>query len=160
MGRSLTEFRAPAHPRRTRPDPPPRVLDRRPLTAAERASLVALETSLGGIRRPRSLAQCPPANQPCAYLSCRHHLGGDRTARGNIRLTFPGRDLTEFAETCSLRVANRGPQTQEAVGRLLNVTEERICQIEQEALKKLEPPMRRSLEGHLGSVAKRRTLSS
>lgn len=56
---------------------------------------------------------------------------------GTIKLNFPDRDPTQLSETCALDVAARDGVTLEDAGELLNVTRERIRQMEGLALGKL-----------------------
>jgi DNA-directed RNA polymerase sigma subunit (sigma70/sigma32) len=56
---------------------------------------------------------------------------------GTIKLNFPELEVWELAETCSLDIADAGPQPLERVSVLMNVTRERIRQIESVALARL-----------------------
>lgn len=85
--------------------------------------------------RPRTRGECPPDGEPCPWVSCRHHLYLDVDPRtGSIKLNFPAIDPTDLAEPCALRVADRDGATLEAVGELINVTRERVRQLEERAL--------------------------
>lgn len=57
---------------------------------------------------------------------------------GAIKLNFPHLDVWEMAETCSLDVADRGGITLEEVGAILNLTRERIRQVEVAGLYKIK----------------------
>lgn len=85
--------------------------------------------------RPRCRAQCEDLPRPCLFLSCRHHLFLDvNPETGSIKFNFPGIEPWEMTESCALDVADRGGVTLEEVGSILNVTRERIRQMETRAL--------------------------
>lgn len=85
--------------------------------------------------RPRTRADCEGGARPCPYLSCRHHLYLDINQRtGSIKFNFPGKDLDEIGATCALDVADRGGVTLEEVGQIMNVTRERVRQMEGRAI--------------------------
>ena len=56
---------------------------------------------------------------------------------GSIKMNFPDLEVWEMTETCALDVADRGGITLEDVGILLNLTRERIRQVEKSGLDKL-----------------------
>ena len=89
--------------------------------------------------KPRTRAECADGVRPCPYVSCQHHLYLDVSARtGAIKLNFPDLEVWEMNETCALDVADRGGTTLEDVGAIMNLTRERIRQVEVKALAKLE----------------------
>lgn len=89
--------------------------------------------------KPRTRAECIDGPRPCPYVSCQHHLYLDVSARtGAIKLNFPDLEVWEMNETCALDVADRGGTTLEDVGAIMNLTRERIRQVEVKALAKLE----------------------
>ena len=89
-------------------------------------------------RRPRSRADCASGPRPCMFISCKHHLYLDvNPATGSIKLNFPDKEVWELAETCALDVADRGGITLEEVGSIMNLTRERIRQVETRGLLKL-----------------------
>jgi hypothetical protein len=91
------------------------------------------------VDRPKTRADCEHGERPCPFVSCTHHLYLDVLARtGAIKLNFPDLDVWEMTESCSLDVADRGGATLEDVGAILNLTRERIRQVEVTALAKLE----------------------
>ena len=88
--------------------------------------------------RPRVRAECASGPRPCPFLSCKHHLYLDiNPSTGSIKLNFPDTELWDLPETCALDVADRGGVTLEEVGTLLNLTRERIRQVETHGLLKL-----------------------
>ena len=89
-------------------------------------------------RRPRSRADCASGPRPCMFISCKHHLYLDvNPATGSIKLNFPDKEVWELADTCALDVADRGGITLEEVGAIMNLTRERIRQVETRGLQKL-----------------------
>ncbi|HET8732146.1 MAG TPA: sigma factor-like helix-turn-helix DNA-binding protein, partial [Anaeromyxobacteraceae bacterium] len=89
-------------------------------------------------RRPRSRADCASGPRPCMFISCKHHLYLDvNPATGSIKLNFPDKEVWELNETCALDVADRGGITLEEVGSIMNLTRERIRQVETRGLLKL-----------------------
>ena len=56
---------------------------------------------------------------------------------GSIKLNFPDLEVWELEDTCALDVADRGGITLEEVGEILNLTRERIRQVEVRGLEKL-----------------------
>lgn len=75
------------------------------------------------------------AERPCPWVSCRYHLAidVDRT-NGHVKLNFPSLELDQLPETCALDIADRGGGTLEEVGSAMNVTRERIRQLESHGL--------------------------
>ncbi|HEX9053030.1 MAG TPA: sigma factor-like helix-turn-helix DNA-binding protein [Anaeromyxobacter sp.] len=89
-------------------------------------------------RRPRSRADCASGPRPCMFISCKHHLYLDvNPSTGSIKLNFPDKEVWELADTCALDVADRGGITLEEVGAIMNLTRERIRQVETRGLQKL-----------------------
>ncbi len=85
--------------------------------------------------RPVNRDQCVNGPRPCLYVSCKHHLYLDvNPETGSIKFNFPDKDVWELTETCALDVAERGGITLEEVGAILNLTRERIRQLEVTAL--------------------------
>jgi hypothetical protein len=88
--------------------------------------------------RPRTRADCAQGPRPCMFISCKHHLYLDvNPATGSIKLNFPDKEIWEMEETCALDVADRGGITLEEVGAIMNLTRERIRQVETRGLLKL-----------------------
>lgn len=88
--------------------------------------------------RPRSRGDCRNAPRPCPWVSCKYHLYLDIVPQsGSIKMNFPDLEVWEMTETCALDVADRGGITLEDVGVLLNLTRERIRQVERSGIDKL-----------------------
>jgi hypothetical protein len=89
--------------------------------------------------RPRTRSECVDGPRPCPFVSCKHHLYIDVSPRtGAIKLNFPDLEVWDMNESCALDVADRGGTTLEDVGAIMNLTRERIRQVEVKALAKLE----------------------
>jgi hypothetical protein len=89
--------------------------------------------------KPRTRAECAEGPRPCPFVSCKHHLYIDVSPRtGAIKLNFPDLEVWDLGESCALDVADRGGTTLEDVGAIMNLTRERIRQVEVKALAKLE----------------------
>ena len=105
---------------------------------ARNAVARALELEAGLDDRPLRRADCANGPRPCPLVSCRHHLYLDVNPQtGTIKLNFPDLEVWELVHSCALDVADQGGTAIEAVGELMNVTRERIRQIEAQALSKL-----------------------
>jgi hypothetical protein len=88
--------------------------------------------------RPKTRSECLRMERPCLFVSCKHHLYLDvNPETGSIKLNFPDKEVWELSETCALDVAARGGLTLEEVGEILNLTRERIRQVEATGLQKL-----------------------
>lgn len=124
----------------------PKVMRRE--AAAHRAVQKALDSvfvtdgdELVEIRRPTTRADCDNVPRPCPFVSCPHHLYLDVSARtGALRLIFPDIEPGEMdpSSSCELDIAERDGETLEEVGRAMNMTRERVRQIETRALAKLQ----------------------
>lgn len=89
--------------------------------------------------KPRTREECVEGPRPCPFVSCKHHLFIDVSPRtGAIKLNFPDLEVWDMGESCALDVADRGGTTLEDVGAIMNLTRERIRQVEVKALAKLE----------------------
>jgi Sigma-70, region 4 len=92
-----------------------------------------------GYFKPHRRVDCADGPRPCPYVSCQHHLYIDVSPRtGAIKLNFPDLEVWEMGESCALDIADRGGTTLEDVGAIMNLTRERIRQVEVKALAKLE----------------------
>jgi sigma-70-like protein len=89
--------------------------------------------------RPRNRSECKDAPRPCPWVSCKHHLYLDvNPETGSIKLNFPDVEVWDMKETCALDVADRNGITLEEVGEIMNLTRERIRQVEVRGLLKLK----------------------
>ena len=107
------------------------------LTREEKREAITLKYP-EDVERPKLRAECLSGERPCPFVSCEHHLYLDVNPQsGAIKLNFPHLEVWEMPETCSLDVADRGGITLEEVGAILNLTRERIRQVEVRGLGKI-----------------------
>jgi hypothetical protein len=131
------------NPLKTRDQKPQRVRSRsiRLLRVTRREARDAVERALeieADLDRPKTRSECAEGPRPCPHVSCRHHLYLDVNPHtGTIKLNFPDLEVWELAASCALDIADLGGTAIETVGNFLNVTRERIRQIETQALSKL-----------------------
>jgi len=114
-----------------------KTISSRRLSSEERQEVELVMDELGHLR-PKNREDCRTSDRPCPFVSCKHHLYLDVNPRtGSIKLNFPDLEVWELSETCALDVAERGGMTLEEVGELMNLTRERIRQVEAVGLEKL-----------------------
>ncbi len=91
------------------------------------------------IPRPATRQECRQDAGPCPWVACKHHLYLDvNPETGSIKINFPDLEPWELTHTCALDVAERGGITLEEVGEIMNLTRERIRQVEVRGLLKLK----------------------
>ncbi|NIR31713.1 MAG: DNA-binding protein [Gammaproteobacteria bacterium] len=133
---------------------PGRIQDRARSRARELARLPVVDDEEA--RRPRTRRDCKDGPRPCPYVACRHHLYIDvQPKRGSLTLNWPDRGVDEIPQTCALDVADQGGLTLERVADLLNLTRERIRQIEASALRKVEAALGPELCAELALLLQR-----
>lgn len=93
--------------------------------------------------RPRTREECEGGERPCPFVSCKHNTYLSVAENGNIKFQQGGQQPWEVKESCSLDVADRGPQTLEAVGEIMNLTRERMRQEEDRIVLKLKRALAR-----------------
>ncbi len=85
--------------------------------------------------RPRTRDECRGQERPCPWVGCKHHLYLDvNPETGSITINFPDLEPWELKHTCALDIAEVGGITLEEVGEALNITRERVRQIEVRSL--------------------------
>jgi Sigma-70, region 4 len=88
--------------------------------------------------KPTTRAECVDMERPCPFVSCKYHLYLDvHPVRGSIKVNFTDVEIWEMTETCALDIADRGGITLEEVGEIMNLTRERVRQVETAGLAKL-----------------------
>lgn len=128
------------------------------LTADELAELEAA--------RPRRRGDCAGGLRPCPFVACRYTLLVDVNPKtGSLKINHPGviridgdgevhvdlealEALDELVATCSLDVAARGGETLDQVGVAMNLTRERVRQIEINAARKVSAALRALARHH------------
>ena len=89
--------------------------------------------------RPTTRGECADMERPCPFVSCKYHLYIDvHPVRGSIKINFPDVEVWEMTDTCALDIADRGGITLEEVGEIMNLTRERVRQLETQGLAKLQ----------------------
>lgn len=107
--------------------------------------------------RPRTRGECREELRPCPWVACKFHLYLDvNPETGSIKVNFPDQEPWELTTTCALDVAERGGVTLEEVGEIMNLTRERIRQVEVKGLLKLK--MGSPSEDELGAALIQRPL--
>ncbi|HKU41859.1 MAG TPA: sigma factor-like helix-turn-helix DNA-binding protein [Polyangiales bacterium] len=89
--------------------------------------------------RPTNRGECAEMERPCPFVSCKYHLYIDvHPVRGSIKINFPDAEVWEMTDTCALDIADRGGITLEEVGEIMNLTRERVRQLETQGLARLQ----------------------
>jgi len=111
--------------------------------ASEIVHLRLLGEDVEPYERPLTRADCADIVRPCPYVGCKHHLYLDvNKDTGNIRINFPDREPEQMPKngSCVLDVTDEGSVTLEQAGTYINLTRERIRQVEAAGLDKLRNP--------------------
>jgi hypothetical protein len=119
-----------------------RSMERTRVSPTERVTLALYREPLD-VERARTRADCMAggmnAERPCPYVTCRHHLAVEVTPAGNLRLVFPEAfeglepHLERMRATCSIDVAEQGAHDLDDVAAHMNVSAERVRQIQERA---------------------------
>jgi hypothetical protein len=89
--------------------------------------------------RPTTRGECADTERPCPFVACKYHLYIDvHPVRGSIKVNFPDVEVWEMTDTCALDIADRGGITLEEVGQIMNLTRERVRQLETQGLARLQ----------------------
>jgi hypothetical protein len=98
--------------------------------------------------RPRTRGECG-TERPCPWVGCRYHLYLDVSPRtGSIKLNHPDIAVEDMHESCALDVADAGEHTLLEVGALVNITRERVRQLEVGAVERLRTSPLADYEGY------------
>lgn len=90
-------------------------------------------------QRPRTRGECQSELRPCPWVACKFHLYLEvNEETGALKFNFPDLEPWELAQTCALDVADRGGATLDQTGQLINLTKERVRQVEVRGLLKLK----------------------
>jgi len=104
------------------------------LTPEEREELEAF----GDFERPSNRRECPDS-RPCPFVGCRYHLYMDvNESTGTIKMNYPHLEWDEIPASCCLDIADLGEHTLEEVGDFMNLTRERIRQIQRAAARNMK----------------------
>jgi len=116
----------------------PKTIAGRRLTRAEIQEGIELADDMW-YERPKTRADCVNGLRPCPFVSCKYHLYLDvKDETRSIKLNFPHLEVWEMEHTCALDVAEQGGMTLEEVGHILNLTRERVRQVEVAGVDKLK----------------------
>lgn len=117
------------------------------MVAAEVERVLERDQPVAHIRLPQTRAECAGVARPCPFVSCRWHMFLDVSPKtGAIKLNFPDLEPDEIPQTCVLDVVDAGGETLDGIARLMNMTRERVRQIEDMGLKKMRLPVLRELK--------------
>lgn len=107
---------------------------------------LSVKTSdLDGLR-PSTRGECVDGPRPCPWVMCKHHLYLDVTVSGSIKLNFPDLGPEEIPVTCSLDIADQGGTTLDEIGNAMNLSRERIRQLEVKIIEKLRSKIKELLD--------------
>lgn len=90
------------------------------------------------VERPKVRSECENGIRPCPFVSCQFHLYLTvNKATGLIRINHPGKEPEELEHSCALDEADQGEHTLEQIAEYMGLTRERVRQIEESAMEKL-----------------------
>ena len=95
--------------------------------------------------RPRFRGDCIRGIRPCPYVGCKHHLYlcvNEET--GSIKFNHPDKEVWELEDTCALDLADQGGMTLDGVGQVMNLSRERIRQLERKMAAEIEAQDRKN----------------
>lgn len=91
----------------------------------------------GEYQKPRTRAECERGPRPCLFVSCKYNLYLDVSEIGSIKFNFPDLEPDQMEHSCVLDIADAGGFTLEKTGDALNMTKERVRQLELTGLQTL-----------------------
>lgn len=106
------------------------------MTRVERAVNAAQEPD-HGLTPPRTRGECIDGPRPCPWVSCKYHLFLDVQPNGSIKLNFPDLEVADLEHSCTLDLAAKGGMPLEQVAEVINLTKERVRQIEVRAFRRI-----------------------
>jgi len=81
--------------------------------------------------RPEKRRDCARGLRPCPYVGCKYHLYlCVNPQTGSIKFNHPDKEVWELEQTCALDMADQGGMTLDGVGKMMNLSRERIRQLE------------------------------
>lgn len=101
----------------------------------------------GDFFSPTTRGDCAKVARPCPHVSCKFNLYLDVNPKtGAVKFNFPDIEPEEMTHSCVLDVTDTGYQTLEQVAIIMNMTRERIRQVEVTAMAKVGPGLRQHVE--------------
>jgi hypothetical protein len=89
--------------------------------------------------KPKTRAECKDMERPCPFIGCKYHLYLDiNKNNGSIKFNFPDLEFDELDQTCALDIIEKGETTLEDIGKHMNLTRERVRQIQDNVIEKLK----------------------
>ncbi len=109
------------------------------LTGEELALKNRLDEENFDSNKPTTREECKNNGvRPCPYVSCKYHLYLNvNKNNGSIKFNFPDLEFDDLEETCALDIIEKGEATLDMIGQYMNLTRERVRQIEDKVLQKL-----------------------
>jgi len=87
--------------------------------------------------RPKTRDECVGGHRPCPYVGCRYNLYLDIMPSGHLKLNFPALEPEDMVQSCALDIADDGPVELRVAGAAMNLSRERIRQLEVIAMRKV-----------------------
>lgn len=124
------------------------------------------ETQIGQLlfpetfERPRTRGDCIDGMRPCPYVGCKYHLyldASDASDGEGLKMNYPGAEPWDLEYSCALDIADSvaagSHLTLEGTGFLMNVTRERIRQVEAAAVTRANKRLRALLGAEFEDLA-------
>ena len=108
------------------------------VSQAELTQLKLLNEAEEPAEHPRTRGECKGGPRPCPLVGCKYNLFLQvNPETGTMRLQFPDREPWHMPSdrSCALDVADEGGASLEHIGNIMNITRERVRQIEVRGLK-------------------------
>jgi hypothetical protein len=121
---------------RLRISAPPRTKSAKDIRRAAKKGII-VKTAWVDDLRPSTRGECENEIRPCPWVMCKYHLYLDVGDTGSIKFNFPDLEPHEMRVSCSLDVANQGGATLNEIGDIMNLSRERIRQLEVKIVDKL-----------------------
>lgn len=122
--------------RRVRISAPPKTKSAKDIKKAALAGIL-VKTAWVDELRPTTRGECVDEPRPCPWAMCKYHLYLDVGDNGSIKFNFPDLSPAEMRYTCSLDIADQGGATLSEIGDIMNLSRERIRQLEVKIIDKL-----------------------
>lgn len=98
----------------------------------------ATEARVGRLSCGHDASEAHFRSRPCVFVGCKFNLFLDATRTGSLTFNFPDLEPGEAVDSCCLDIADQEGATLERVGEALNVTRERIRQVEVKAFRLIQ----------------------